>query len=240
MQTGIVLVSKAVRFISIFFARRLLEFSFWCKESRRKLKQNSSISNNESGSELQPNLKLDLSPFVLYLEGEEDLVELITESNWPLNCWAYPVVTPTTSAIALPNIGKCPIKHFMRSVNEGLSSVRLKNHYLDAKELINIRKAADTIWVGVDLYHKGLGVDIHKRGPQAKGPKQELEELDDIAKKRLTEYSNKNMAGCLKETPSMLPIKVLAADSMYRIGREIHPHLLSSNKVVDNVKAPHK
>ncbi|WKA03197.1 hypothetical protein VitviT2T_021321 [Vitis vinifera] len=232
MQTGIVLVSKAVRFISIFFARRLLEFSFWCKESRRKLKQNSSISNNESGSELQPNLKLDLSPFVLYLEGEEDLVELITESNYyegPLNCWAYPVVTPTTSAVALPNIGKCPIKHFMRSVNEGLSSVRLKNHNLDAKELINIRKAADTIWVGVDLYHKGLGVDIHKMGPQAKGPKQELEELDDIAKKRLTEYSNKNMAGCLKETPSMLPIKVLAANSMYRIGRESRflPFILS-------------
>ena len=147
----------------------------------------------------------------------------------PLNCWAYPVVTPTTSAVALPNIGKCPIKHFMRSVNEGLSSVRLKNHYLDAKELINIRKAADTIWVGVDLYHKGLGVDIHKMGPQAKGPKQELEELDDIAKKRLTEYSNKNMAGCLKETPSMLPIKVLAANSMYRIGRESRflPFILS-------------
>ena len=83
-------MSKAVRFISIFFARRLLEFSFWCKESRRKLKQNSSISNNESGSELQPNLKLDLSPFVLYLEGEEDLVELITESNCnATDCWIH-------------------------------------------------------------------------------------------------------------------------------------------------------
>ena len=139
----------------------------------------------------------------MYLEGEEDLVDLMTKSNCnPIdcwlhmvrntqpkylmqllekhmssqgfkgvetfdsdkvpsldykevpNCWALPVVTLTTIAVALPHIEKCSIKRLMRSVNEGLSYVRLIVQNLDDKELINIRKAAYTVWLGVDLYHK--------------------------------------------------------------------------------------
>ncbi|KAL6349151.1 hypothetical protein AAG906_033807 [Vitis piasezkii] len=56
---------------------------------------------------------------------------------------------------------------------------------------------------------------------QAKGPKEVVEELADIAKNRLMEYNQKTMAGGLKETPSKLPIKVLAANSMYRIAQTI-------------------
>ena len=52
---------------------------------------------------------------------------------------------------------------------------------------------------------------------QAKGPKEVLEQLADIAKNKLMEYEQKTMAGCLKETPS----KVLAANSMYRIAQTI-------------------
>ncbi|KAJ9706890.1 hypothetical protein PVL29_002047 [Vitis rotundifolia] len=257
MQIGIVLVCRAVRLVSIFFIRCLLIFSCWFKELIRKLKLNNSISNNESGSEsLQPNLKQDISRFVLYLEGEEDLVDLMTKSNCnPIdcwlhmvrktqpkylmqllekhmssqgfkgvetfdsdkvpsldykevpNCWALPVVTLTTIAVALPHIEKCSIKRLMRSVHEGLS--------------YNCRKAADTVWLGVDLYHKRLGVDIRKMALQAKGPKEVVEELADIAKNRLMEYNQKTMAGGLKETPSKLPIKVLAANSMYRIAQTI-------------------
>ena len=56
---------------------------------------------------------------------------------------------------------------------------------------------------------------------QAKGPKEVVEELADIAKNRLMEYNQKTMAGGLKEAPSKLPIKVLAANSMYRIAQTI-------------------
>ena len=56
---------------------------------------------------------------------------------------------------------------------------------------------------------------------QAKGPKEVVEELADIAKNRRMEYNQKTMAGGLKETPSKLPIKVLAANSMYRIAQTI-------------------
>ena len=287
MQISIVLVSKIVRIVSAYFIHFLFVFFFCFKELRGKLKQNKSISNNESGSESsQPNVKQDLSRFVLYLEGEDGLVDLMAKRNcnatdcWihrgrknqpkyllqilekhasstglkgaetfdsnqipslgygkAPDCWALPVVTLTTIAVSLPNIDKTSINCLMRGVTEALRYIRLIDQKLDEKEeLIHIRRAADAAWLGVDLYHKWLGVDIRKMAVQAKGPKEVIQELADIAKNKVMEYDQKTMAACLWDTPSKLPVKVLAANSMYRITQTILQNQKTTYEEIMSVK----
>ena len=64
-------MSKAIRLISIFIVNWILLCSDFCKQ--RKSKVNTVF--NDSRTESQPNPKLDLSCYVLHLEGEDALVE---------------------------------------------------------------------------------------------------------------------------------------------------------------------
>ncbi|CAL5437021.1 unnamed protein product [Camellia sinensis] len=270
MQTGIVLASKLVSLVSIYFMSWFLISYRSCKKLTWFLQHSNTVGNNDSGSESQPGSELDLSRFVLYLEGEEELVDLMMENNcdvshWilmgkkrhpkfliqllakstssqelkgvsefdndriasldaeePPNCWALPVVTLTSIAIALPNIDHHSIKQLIRSVNEGLIYARFVENNLNAEgEFINIRKAAEIVWLGIDLYHKWLDVDLHKIALQEKNPEKVLKELADIAKNRFLEFRKKDVYVCLRESPSHWPIKVLAANSMYRICQTI-------------------
>ncbi|KAJ6308312.1 hypothetical protein OIU76_017984 [Salix suchowensis] len=77
----------------------------------------------------------------------------------------------------------------MCSVNEGLVYVRIIEDNLDAKgELFNIRKTANVVWVGVDLYHKWLDVDLRKLSLQEDSTKEILEKLSDSAKNMFEEF----------------------------------------------------
>ncbi|XP_057978217.1 uncharacterized protein LOC131164786 [Malania oleifera] len=270
MQTGIVLMSRAVQLISIFLVYWLFSCSDCCKEIKRKLKSNQSISNKDSGSVSQTSKTLALSRFVLHLEGEEELVELMIRNNcdatdhWiqkgkskqpkylmqllekstftqgfkgvrefdstqvpsldssePPNSWVLPVVTLTSIAVALPNIDKSSIERLLCSVNEGLMYVMLVEKHLDAEgDLINLRKAADVVWSGVDLHYKWLGVDLRKMALDAKTPREILEELSQIAKNRFMEFQNRQEMRW-KECPSKWPIRVLAANSLYRVSETL-------------------
>jgi hypothetical protein len=122
----------------------------------------------------------------------------------------------------------------MRSVNEGLMYVRLIEDSLDANgELLNIRKAASVAWVGVDLFHKWLDVDLRKLSFQAESTKEILEKLSDAAKNRLEEFKKTPMNQCLKEGPSKWPIKILAANSMYRISQTLLQNCERRNGLID-------
>ncbi|CAK7355843.1 unnamed protein product [Dovyalis caffra] len=281
MQTGIVLGSKVIQLISVYFMVWILSFSDFCKELK-KMKPNKSISS-DSGSESRSSPKPDLSRYVLHLEGEEELVELMMKNNFdatdhwlrrgkkkqpkhltellekstfaegfkgvkefdsdlvlsldcdePPNCWALPVVTLTAIAVALPNVSGALMKQLMRSVNEGLMYVRLIEDNLDAKgELINIRKAANVVWVGVDLYHKWLDVDLQKLSFQTESTKEILEKLCDAAKNRFEEFKKTQTNPCLKERPSKWPIKFLAANSMYRISQTLLQNCERRNDLID-------
>ena len=88
-------------------------------------------------------------------------------------------------------------------------------------KLANIKKAAEVVWTGVDLYHKWLDVDLHKLSLQGKCPKEILEELAETARNKFLEQKDKDTKACLKENPLKWPTKVLAANSMYRISRTI-------------------
>ncbi|MED6215790.1 hypothetical protein PIB30_001408 [Stylosanthes scabra] len=75
MQVGIVLMSKATQFISISLTRLVLV----CCEPCKRLKSN--FSNNVSGISSGAESKPDLRRFVLHLEGEEDLVDVMMKNN---------------------------------------------------------------------------------------------------------------------------------------------------------------
>ncbi|KAF5478480.1 hypothetical protein F2P56_005038 [Juglans regia] len=263
VQIGLVLMSKGIRLISTLFVSRIL----YCYDCCRGLKKLifKSVSNTESVSDSQPYSKLDLSRFVLDLEGEDALVEKMKKCNWdptdywfqmgekrrpkylitllkrsthgfkgvvefdsnripsleseePPNCWALPVVTLTCIAVTLPNIGPTLIEELLCSVNEGLTYIRLLENNLDTiKELLNIRRAAEGVWVRVELYRKWLDVDLHKLSLQGKTQQEILQKLSDNAKNKLLEFHRNHTPQCLKHGPLKWPIKILAANSMYRI-----------------------
>ncbi|XVF52629.1 hypothetical protein PTKIN_Ptkin05aG0033600 [Pterospermum kingtungense] len=267
IQCGIVLMSKVIRLISIYFMSVVLLCYDHCIDCLMKFTPNSSITN-DSGLESSHSLKLDLSRFVLHLEGEDSLVDVMMKENrdatdyWRQrakkrqpkdlikllelsrpsegfkglsefdsfkvpsldteeapNCWALPVVTLTSIAIALPNIDSSSIKHLMAGVNQGLMFVKHIDDNLDGN-LISIRKAAEVVWVGVELYHRWLNVDLRKLSSQGTCPKEILQVLSDSAKNIFMEFKN-SANQCLMDSPSKWPMKVLAANSMYRISQSI-------------------
>ncbi|XP_057723792.1 uncharacterized protein LOC130939720 isoform X1 [Arachis stenosperma] len=75
MQVGIVLLSKATQFISISLMCLVLECYQRCK--RLKSNFNNNVSSISSVAESKP----DLKRFVLHLEGEEELVEVMMKNN---------------------------------------------------------------------------------------------------------------------------------------------------------------
>ncbi|XP_042948552.1 uncharacterized protein LOC122281264 [Carya illinoinensis] len=264
VQIGLVVISKGIRLISTLFVSRIL----YCCDCYKGLKKKlifKSVSDTESISDSQPCSKLDLSRFVLDLEGEDALVEMMKKCNWdptdywfrmgekrrpkylitllkrcthgfkgvvefdsirvpsleseePPNCWALPVVTLTCIAVTLPNIRPTLIEELLCSVNEGLTYIRLLENNLDTREeLLNIRRAAEGVWLRVELYRKWLDVDLHKLSLQEKTQQETLQKLSDNAKNKLLEFHKNHTPQCLKHGPSKWPIKILAANSMYRI-----------------------
>ncbi|KAL7138963.1 hypothetical protein ABFS83_09G018300 [Erythranthe nasuta] len=138
-------------------------------------------------------------------------------SQEPPKCWSLPLVTLTSIAIALPNIPKKKINWLIQSVDEGLFYVKLIEKNLDKKgKLVNSRNGADVIWVGVELYRKWQGKDLHETSLKYKNSKETLQELSNNAEKTLLDF---NRAGkdFLMENPQNWPVKVIAANSMYRV-----------------------
>ncbi|KAG2663354.1 hypothetical protein I3760_16G024700 [Carya illinoinensis] len=266
VQTGLVLMSKGIRLISTLFVSWIL----YCRDYYQGLKKkfifkSSLVADTESVSDSQPCIKLDLSRFVLDLEGEGALVEMMKKYNWgatdywfrmgekrgpkylitllkkstdgfkgvmefdsnqvpslefeePPYCWALPVVTLTCIAAALPNISPTLVEELLCSVNEGLTYIRLLENNLDTREeLLNIRRVAEGLWVRVELYRKWLDVDLHKLSLHGKTHQETLQKLSDNAKNKLLEFHKNHTPQCLKHGPSKWPIKILAANSMYRI-----------------------
>ncbi|XP_022924953.1 uncharacterized protein LOC111432343 [Cucurbita moschata] len=271
LQTTIVFTSKVIRLISIFLVGGIFSFCDCFKSLKNKLSFKDTISMNSSGSEVDTDSKMDLSRFVLYLEGEDDLVHLMIANNYhathhwiqkgqkkkpkilihllegtimsrgfkgvaefdnlqvpcldsqqPQNCWMLPVVTLTVIATSLPNMNRRLIKHLLRAVNEGLKYIRLIEDHLDTKgDFINLKKAAEIVWLGIDLHHKWLDIDIHKISHHKESPKEVLEQLSNCAKKIYSAEKKTNQHLCLKLSPSKWPIKVLAANCMYRISESM-------------------
>ncbi|KAK3013201.1 hypothetical protein RJ639_010389 [Escallonia herrerae] len=271
MQSGLVLMSKSVRLVSLYFVSRFRICYRCCRKLTWLFKCSNAVSTDDSMSESQRSWELDLSRFVMHLEGEEELVHLMMENNFDAtdrwiqmgkkeqpkhlmqllerfksskeykgvsefnsdevasldseehpNFWALPVVTLTSIAVALPNIDNHLIEQLKSSVHQGLKYVRVVEDNLDVKrDLIRIRKAAEVVWVGVDLYHKWQDVDLRKMAHQEKSPKEILEKLADTAKNTVMEFRKKKLGRCPLDIPTRWHDKILAANSMYRVCRTI-------------------
>ncbi|KAH6771800.1 transmembrane protein [Perilla frutescens var. frutescens] len=265
IQKATVVLSKIVGWISIIFVSQLKRILLYCMKLVSLVRCQNSIVNTDTDSESTG--KLDLSHYVLHLEGEEELIDVMMQSDrdaighWirmgrkkqpreliklleklnpsrgfegiqtfdshqvpsldsvePPNSWALPMVTLTSIAVATSNIEFLSVKEMMKSVDEGLKYVRVIENNLDTKkDLTNIRKAAEIVWVGVDLHYRWLDVDLRQLALQGKSPKDTIQELSDIAKNKFYELRKNDKIGCLMYNPSKWPVKVLAANAMYRI-----------------------
>ncbi|KAK1436297.1 hypothetical protein QVD17_02076 [Tagetes erecta] len=250
MQKGLVFACKMIRYVSIFFVSKFLTL-------RRFLK-----GNNEVHSDDSENVNMNLSRYVIYLEGEEGLVNLMTENNcdatshWirigekqqprnlinflershsessfngvydfdsdkvpslcsgePPNCWALPIVTLTSIAIAIPKIDKQLINQLVCSVDEGLKYVKeIDNCMEKVKELKHVIKTAEIVWARVELCNQWLDVDLskivcdeeHVTGTDV------IKSLAEISKQKFMEFESKDMMylnECLKEVPSRWPVR---------------------------------
>ncbi|WMV43632.1 hypothetical protein MTR67_037017 [Solanum verrucosum] len=135
------------------------------------------------------------------------------DSEEPPNCWALPIVTLTSIAIALPDIGFHLIEELIRSVYEGFMYIKLVEENLDSRnDLVYIRKAAELVWVEVDLCYKWLDVDLRKAATEGQNPKGVLEGLSEKAKERFIEFRKKDPNACIKGSPSTWPPNMLAAN----------------------------
>ncbi|CAN4077956.1 unnamed protein product [Withania somnifera] len=279
MQILIVSLCKIVRVISTFSVSWLL---ISCQKAIRMLKCNNMVSSPDIES--QVTLRSDFNRYVLHLEGEEVLIDMMMQSNchvvghWigigrkeqpkhliqllekvksspgfrgvhefdhaqipslhseePPNCWALPIVTLTSIAIALPDMDSHSIKELIRSAYEGLMYIKVVEENLDdIKDLVYLSKAAALVWVEVDLYYKWLDVDLRKTATEEQNPKGVLEVLSEKAKQRFFEFRKKDPNFCLKESPSEWPTNMLAANCMYRVCQTLLQS--SDSKVFENSK----
>ncbi|CAK9173202.1 unnamed protein product [Ilex paraguariensis] len=269
VQILIVVGSKLVLLLPIFITSPFLQCCNSCMGSTKKFNSNDpgTDSNWESRAGVKHGSKLDLSRYVLHLEGEEELPQWVMKNNRdvvnhlirigkqqqpkyligllenstgfkgvtefdsnqvpsldssePPNCWTLPLVTLTSITIALPNIENETVDRLVCSVSEGLLYSRLVDKNLDARrELRNIRHTADTVWLGVELHRRWLHEDLRKMVLQGNTPKNTLERLAHVAEETVVEFK-RNIDGSLKENPLHWPIKVIAANSMYRISQTI-------------------
>ncbi|KAL0440978.1 UNVERIFIED_CONTAM: hypothetical protein Sradi_0036700 [Sesamum radiatum] len=143
-------------------------------------------------------------------------------SQEPPNCWSLPVVTLTSIAISLPNIENHKVKRLLHGVSEGLSIVKLIEKTLDTnRELVSIRNAADVVWVGVELYKKWQDKDLQDTNLSCRKTNNEtLQNLSNIAEKTVRDFV-KDTGDFVMQDPLNWPVKVVAANSMYRITQTI-------------------
>ncbi|KAF7828407.1 uncharacterized protein G2W53_019571 [Senna tora] len=180
------------------------------------------------GEKRQPKLLIQLLEKSSVLQGFKGVGEFDSDQVPSLHpveppySWSLPLVTLTCVAMALPDISKSSVKNLIDAVNEGFPYVKAVENTLDKEgRLIRVMKAAAIVWHGADLYHKWFDLDLTKLSLQAESSKEALQKLADTAKTRYEKFKIKNINVCLRASPSEWPIKVLAANSMYRISKTI-------------------
>ncbi|KAL0417094.1 UNVERIFIED_CONTAM: hypothetical protein Slati_3541300 [Sesamum latifolium] len=179
----------------------------------------------QKGKKKQPKSIIKLLQRSVNFNGvrEFDRIEIGSLNTQELpNCWSLPVVTLTSIAISLPNIENHKVKQLlMRAVSEGLSFVKLIEKTLYSNgELDSLRNTADVVWVGVELYKKWQDKDLQVTCLEGRTHKEMLQSLSSTAEKTVRDFIN-GRDDVVMQNPLNWPVKVIAANSMYRITKTI-------------------
>ncbi|KAK2993827.1 hypothetical protein RJ640_002450 [Escallonia rubra] len=267
VQVKIVVASKMVCLISIYLIGPILSCYYYRNLLKKKLMSRLTNSDKYKGPGSDSCMEVDLSHYVMRLEGEDELPEGILKNiadnasqliqvakqhqaknlmklleksksfmgvgeekinqSPPLhfedqgNCWSLSVVTLTSIAAALPNIRKDFSDGLLRGVGEGLLYIKLIEEVLDTEaNMVKVRNAAYVVWLGVELYRTWLDKDLREIALKGKTSEENIRRLADIAKTNASEHE-KSMKEIEEENPPNLPIKVIAANVMYRISETI-------------------
>ncbi|XP_023745300.1 uncharacterized protein LOC111893479 [Lactuca sativa] len=136
-----------------------------------------------------------------------------------LHCWSLPLVTLTTIAMSLPNIQKNIVDCLLSGVSEGLVYVTLVEETLNiTDDHASIQKAARTLWVEVEVYHKWLGNKLLKPTPKANTAEKILQWLRDTGKNIVCDMERTDHTGVPNGNSKC---KSISANSMYRISETI-------------------
>ena len=112
-------------------------------------------------------------------QGFTEVCSLLPDELRP-HCWALPLVTLAAVAAALGSDDEeREVQSLLRAVGEGLRYVRLVEKHFDTKGLVNMRNAADMVWMDV-LHNKWFGTKL--RGERI--PRNALEGLKQRAEER--------------------------------------------------------
>ncbi|XP_019195792.1 PREDICTED: uncharacterized protein LOC109189632 [Ipomoea nil] len=175
------------------------------------------------GKNRQPRSLLNLLKQSFFYKGamqfdSSQVQSLLSEQ--PPNCWALPVMTLTTIAVALPNIANQHVDELISSVDEGLQYAS-QIDVLDENHALRCTKnAATVVWVGIKLRKKWLDMDLGDKIREVRSTGEIIQGLADEAERIVKEFSSTGSQN-LVENPLYWPVNVLAANSMYRISRTI-------------------
>ncbi|MQM18852.1 hypothetical protein Taro_051849 [Colocasia esculenta] len=135
----------------------------------------------------------------------------------PPNCWSLPLVTLAAIVAALSGVQQKKVDQLLRGVKEGLKFVKLVEKNLDNMGLVNMRGAAESVWVGLELNKKWLDRDLRnlalRTGRDRRG-KEVAEAAQSIAEQEVVDSVEK--LGISKHVLSW-PERTMAANCMYRV-----------------------
>ncbi|KAG6386571.1 hypothetical protein SASPL_151737 [Salvia splendens] len=84
----------------------------------------------------------------------------------------------------------------------------------------SVRNAADTVWIGVELYRKWQDKDLQNTSMRDETYKETLQKLTNLGEKTVKDFTTR-IEDVMMQNPLNWPSKVIAANSMYRITQTI-------------------
>ncbi|KAL5979846.1 hypothetical protein ACLOJK_038957 [Asimina triloba] len=159
------------------------------------------------------------------------------EEKEPSDCWALPLVTLTSIALAIPCAQGDQIKQLLRDgLSEGLKYVRHVDKSLDSQgRLAKVREAADIAWQGAHLYNQWLDVDLAAFATERGGPKNVIERLANKGSSYEAEVESLVKGRGDMKSGLRWPPRALALYSMANICKSIL--ITDSNFIIDDADA---